>query len=68
MSARLLDSAVRLLGLVMIGTIICFLVTPILVTALMAFDARPYLGPLPPPALSFRCSHSSSPTITSCVA
>jgi len=54
MSARLLDNAVRLVGLVMIGTIICFLVTPILVTALMAFDARAYLGPLPPPALSFR--------------
>ena len=54
MSGRLLDNAVRLLGLLMIGTIICFLVTPILVTALMAFDARAYLGPLPPPALSFR--------------
>jgi putative spermidine/putrescine transport system permease protein len=54
MSARLLDDVARLLGLVMIGIIICFLLTPILVTALMAFDARAYLGPLPPPALSFR--------------
>ena len=54
MSARLLDDAARLLGLVMIGIIICFLLTPIFVTALMAFDARAYLGPLPPPALSFR--------------
>jgi len=30
-----------------------FLVTPLLVTALLAFDARDYLGPLPPPSLSW---------------
>ena len=30
------------------------LALPLLVTALMAFDARGYLGPLPPPALSLR--------------
>ena len=29
-----------------------FLIAPLLVTALLAFDARDYLGPLPPPALS----------------
>lgn len=29
-----------------------FLALPLLVTTLMAFDARSYLGPLPPPALS----------------
>jgi putative spermidine/putrescine transport system permease protein len=54
MSERLIDDGLRLIGLVMIGTIICFLLTPIVVTTIMAFDARPYLGPLPPPALSFR--------------
>jgi hypothetical protein len=45
MSARLLDNGFRLLGLVMIGTVICFLLTPIFVTILMAFDSREYLGP-----------------------
>ena len=54
MSARLLDNGFRLLGLVMIGTVICFLLTPIFVTILMAFDSREYLGPLPPPSLSLR--------------
>ena len=54
MNGRLLDNALRLIGLTMIGTIICFLLTPIVVTVIMAFDARAYLGPLPPPALSFR--------------
>jgi putative spermidine/putrescine transport system permease protein len=38
----------------MMVLIVCFLITPIVVTAIMAFDARAYLGPLPPPALSLR--------------
>lgn len=54
MSGRLIDDGLRLVGLVLIGVIILFLLTPIAVTIIMAFDARPYLGPLPPPALSFR--------------
>ena len=54
MSGRLADDCFRLVGLVLIGTIVCFLLTPIVVTVVMAFDARAYLGPLPPPALSFR--------------
>ncbi len=54
MSGRGLDNGFRLLGLLMIGVIVCFLLTPIAVTVTMAFDARAYLGPLPPPALSFR--------------
>jgi putative spermidine/putrescine transport system permease protein len=54
MSGRVLDSGFRALGLLMIGVIVCFLLIPIVVTAIMAFDARPYLGPLPPPALSLR--------------
>ena len=36
-----------------IGLGLAFLVVPLLITGLMAFDARSYLGPLPPPALSF---------------
>jgi putative spermidine/putrescine transport system permease protein len=54
MSGRWLDDCLQLINLIMIGTIICFLLTPIVITTIMAFDARPYLGPLPPPALSFR--------------
>jgi putative spermidine/putrescine transport system permease protein len=54
MSERWLDDCLQLINLIMIGTIICFLLTPIVITTIMAFDARPYLGPLPPPALSFR--------------
>jgi len=54
MSARVTDNLLRMLGLVMIFTIIAFLLTPIIVTTIMAFDDRPYLGPLPPPGLSFR--------------
>jgi putative spermidine/putrescine transport system permease protein len=54
MTGRWLDRGFLLLGLLMIGTILCFLVVPILVTALMAFDSRSYLGPLPPPSLSLR--------------
>jgi len=54
MTKRPLDDALRLLGLLMMGVTVCFLVVPILVTAIMAFDARSYLGPLPPPALSLR--------------
>ncbi|MBV8156836.1 MAG: ABC transporter permease [Dyella sp.] len=37
-------------ALIVVG--LAFLAVPLLVTALMAFDARSYLGPLPPPALS----------------
>ena len=47
----------RLLGgamIAMLGLVLAFLVTPLLVTCLLAFDARSFLGPLPPPALSMR--------------
>jgi putative spermidine/putrescine transport system permease protein len=54
MGGRLIDDGLRLAGLVLIFVIISFLLTPIVVTIVMAFDARSYLGPLPPPALSFR--------------
>ena len=48
------DDLIRLACKVMNCVVVLFLMAPILVTALMAFDARDYLGPLPPPALSFR--------------
>jgi putative spermidine/putrescine transport system permease protein len=54
MNGRALDNGFRVVGLLMMGLIVCFLITPIVVTTIMAFDARAYLGPLPPPALSFR--------------
>jgi putative spermidine/putrescine transport system permease protein len=54
MTGRLLDDALWLAGLILIGTILCFLLIPIAVTVIMAFDSRAYLGPLPPPSLSLR--------------
>jgi putative spermidine/putrescine transport system permease protein len=45
----------RLAAALVAGTIglgALFLVAPILITVLMAFDARTYLGPLPPPGFS----------------
>ena len=54
MTSRKLDDLFRLLGMAMGALIACFLLIPIIVTIVMAFDARPYLGSLPPPALSFR--------------
>lgn len=47
----------RVLGgamIAMLGLMLAFLVTPLLVTCLLAFDSRGFLGPLPPPALSLR--------------
>ena len=37
---------------IVIGLGLVFLVVPLLVAGLLAFDARDYLGPLPPPGLS----------------
>lgn len=47
----------RILGgamVAMLALMLAFLVTPLLVTCLLAFDSRSFLGPLPPPALSLR--------------
>ena len=54
MSGRTLDNGFRLLALSMIVLIFCFLLTPIVVTVVMVFAARSYLGPLPPRAFSLR--------------
>ncbi|GLS21771.1 ABC transporter permease [Labrys miyagiensis] len=37
---------------VLVGLGLAFLIVPLLVAGLLAFDARDYLGPLPPPSLS----------------
>lgn len=54
MNPRRADDLIRFLCKLMNCAIVLFLLTPILVTVLMAFDSRDYLGPLPPPSLSFR--------------
>jgi len=51
---RLGDDLALLITAGVIVVALLFLVVPLLVTILMAFDARSYLGPLPPPALSLR--------------
>lgn len=50
--ARSADRAGFLILVTTIGAGLIFLVLPLLVTTFMAFDARTYLGPMPPPALS----------------
>jgi len=54
MSARVGDDISRVVVAAVMALALLFLLVPLLVTTLMAFDARGYLGPLPPPALSFR--------------
>ncbi len=54
MSGRLADSIGRVLAGSIVGLALLFLMAPLLVTALMAFDSRGYLGPMPPPDLSLR--------------
>ncbi|MEO6299459.1 MAG: ABC transporter permease subunit, partial [Paracoccaceae bacterium] len=54
MTPRHADNLIRFLCKLMNCAIVLFLLTPIIVTTLMAFDSRDYLGPLPPPSLSFR--------------
>jgi putative spermidine/putrescine transport system permease protein len=49
---RLSDRLAMAAVVVVIAVGLVFLAAPLLVTALLAFDARNYLGQLPPPALS----------------
>jgi putative spermidine/putrescine transport system permease protein len=53
-SKRALDDFGSVVAVTTIFLALVFLLLPLLVTALMAFDSRSYLGPLPPPALSVR--------------
>jgi putative spermidine/putrescine transport system permease protein len=54
MSGRIADDVGRFIVVAVLSLAMLFLIVPLLVTMLMAFDARAYLGPLPPPALSLR--------------
>jgi ABC-type spermidine/putrescine transport system permease subunit II len=49
---RTIDDLLGYLTSVVIGVTLLFLIIPLCVTVLMAFDARTYLGPLPPRAFS----------------
>lgn len=49
---RLVDDALWMSLVLLTALVILFLVIPLCVTALMAFDSRSYLGPLPPPSFS----------------
>ncbi len=51
-SGRRGDALAAALAVAVVGIGLLFLLVPLGVTALMAFDARSYLGALPPPALS----------------
>ncbi|ANM12593.1 MULTISPECIES: ABC transporter permease [Rhizobium] len=51
-AARTADRIAVSLADGVIGLGLAFLAIPLVITCLMAFDARTYLGPLPPPALS----------------
>jgi putative spermidine/putrescine transport system permease protein len=51
---RLVDYAFVLLFVALLAATAIFLVVPILMTVVMSFDGREYLGRFPPPALSLR--------------
>lgn len=51
---RAQDLLGRILLVVVVLGVVAFLVAPLLLTLLMSFDARTYLGPLPPPAFSLQ--------------
>ncbi len=52
LAARTGDRIAGSLAYGVIGLGLAFLAIPLLITCVMAFDARTYLGPMPPPALS----------------
>jgi putative spermidine/putrescine transport system permease protein len=53
-SARIGDDLIRIAVAALMALAVLFLLVPLVVTTLMAFDSRSYLGPLPPPGLSLR--------------
>ena len=50
--SRLGDRIAAIVAAVVIGAGLLFLIAPLVITFVMAFDARNYLGPLPPPGFS----------------
>ncbi len=53
-AGRIADDLLTGATLVVVVLVFLFLLVPLAVTAIMAFDARSYLGPLPPPGFSLR--------------
>jgi putative spermidine/putrescine transport system permease protein len=53
-SKRRADDAASVARYALFAVTFLFLVVPVLVSVTMAFDARTYLGPFPPPALSLQ--------------
>lgn len=51
---RLIDRAGAGLLIPLMVLVLVFLIAPFLLTALLSFDSRSFLGPLPPPGLSLR--------------
>jgi len=51
---RRIDDAAGVARLALFAVAFLFLLVPVLVSVTMAFDARSYLGPFPPPALSLQ--------------
>ncbi len=54
MGGRLLDRVAGAALVPVLLLVLLFLVAPLVMTAVLSFDARGYLGPLPPPELSLR--------------
>lgn len=57
MTVRWRRAADAVVGTAMLVVLLCvasLLLVPLLVTVVMSFDARPYLGPMPPPEYSLR--------------
>jgi putative spermidine/putrescine transport system permease protein len=51
---RAIDTVLHAVSLLLIASTILILIAPLAMAFLMSLDARPYLGPFPPPALSLR--------------
>lgn len=49
---RLLDNVMGMTVLALMAAVVLFLLVPLVITVVMAFDSRSFLGPLPPPSLS----------------
>lgn len=53
-AGRLIDRLAGIALAAIVATTLLFLVAPLIVTAVLSLDARSFLGPFPPPSLSFQ--------------
>ena len=53
-AGRLIDRLAGIALAAIVAMTLLFLVAPLIVTAVLSLDARPFLGPFPPPSLSFQ--------------